>query len=273
MKERRGKEGRSFYDYSCLFVLSYGMTRDEKGLFHPTFYSGMVAKAVADLLRRGKIQRIIIESANVLRGVALNDGDLMAGLMKRFGVPGDAITVRRNHKNTYEKIDDMAAIRGRYPGDVLTLCTEVHEHRVRALLKKRKVKSHVTTMEDVLRAKWKERNLWNREVREGERKGDSISKFFEDVAKSPDYIKSEKLEDIMVLVSRFDRDDAFAKRASNLTFPLKGADVLDVKDRQHIRGFATLDKNRKKLDRLIIVPPLGQPPMFTGTAVVEDPKH
>ncbi len=260
MKENR--ERGSLYDYGCIFVMSYGMTKDKEGGYHPTFYSGMAAKAAADLLLHAKAPRIVVESANIFPGVSLNDGNLMSDLLVRFGVPKGAITVRPNNKNSYLQVEDMAEYRERFPQDVLTVCAGFHEHRVRTLLKKHHVKSHVTTIEDVLRNRWKRSGLWNREVVSGHRQGDSIRKFIDELEDNPDYGKSESVEDLMTTVSRFDRDDFLAKIASNLSFPFKGADIADVRRRRHVRTFAKSFQNGKRPNKFIIAQPFTNPPII-----------
>ncbi len=70
----------------------------------------------ARLFRAGKVERILVTDGNLpWHPGAAPEADLMRDLLTEWGVPGDAIDIVGDCRNTYENALEIAALLERQP--------------------------------------------------------------------------------------------------------------------------------------------------------------
>lgn len=225
--------------FGAIVIPSYGMSRWEDGSeYRLSFFSGVVCKAAFEMWRGLGARKIIIEGARIFPGDPKNDGDLMKDLLLRLGVPEDVIVQRRDNHNTYEQLlDARRALEelGIPQDEAVFVYADLHKQRIPKLLKNYKINSDSITAEEWLSGLDRYRafrEVWEQGYRDRE------GRRHLGIKHDPSYLeKAVKVEAKLARALKFDPRGRLARVASRVIFPIKGADVPDVRHRQTVRSY------------------------------------
>lgn len=216
--------------FAAIVVPSYGMSEWETGeKYRLSFFGGVVTRAAFEYREMIEAMglgapKIVIEGAVIFPGDPKNDGDLMKDHLLRLGVPESSIVQRKNNHNTYEQLlDSKKALQElRIPQhEALYLYSDLHRQRIPKLMRNYGLSSHTAIAEDFLS-----------EIHP------AFARAWERIKSDPSYHeKAERPEAMMTRALWIDPRGVIARKASEIIFARKGADVPDVRHRQTVRNY------------------------------------